>query len=84
VDLDSRSQIESFEIHTSNDVCNFKTPGPFSGESSENDEDSRIPVLKRFLETFGSSNDEIYKFYYRVNQLWADVEKITEWVSIDE
>jgi predicted dehydrogenase len=84
VDLDSRSQIELFEIHTPNDVCNFKILNPFSGESSENDEDSRVPVLKRFLEISGSSNDEIYKFYYRVNQLWAEVEKITEWVSIDE
>ena len=84
VDLDSHSQIESFEIYTSNDICNFKIPNPFSSENSEKDEDSRIPVLIRLLETLKLSNSEVYKFYFRVNQLWTDVEKITEWVFIDE
>ena len=84
VDLDSRSQIELFEIHTSNDACNLKIKTPFSGENFENYGDSRIPALKKLLKSFGSNSDEFYKFYYRVNQLWTEVENITEWISSDE
>jgi predicted dehydrogenase len=84
VDLDSYSKLELFEVHTSNEQCNIKILNPFSMEKVENDEDSRIAVLKKLLDTFSLGNDEIYKYYYRVNKLWAEVEKITEWISIDE
>jgi predicted dehydrogenase len=84
VDIDTRSQEESFNIHSSVGKINISTLSPFSGESSINDGDSRIPVLKKLLKSFASSNDELYEIYYRVNQLWAEVEEITEWISSDE
>lgn len=82
VDLDSRSQIESFEIRSLNAVCDLKIQGtnPFSGENHQNDEDSRIPVIRKLLATLGANDDEFYQLYGRVNQLWAEVERITEWV----
>lgn len=83
VDIDSRSQMESFEINSSSNIWELRIPSPFFCENSENEEDSRVPVLKKLLESFGTSNDELYKYYFRVNQLWAEVEEITEWVSIN-
>jgi hypothetical protein len=84
VDIDTSSQVESFSIHSPVSKINISTLSPFSGESSVNDGDSRIPALKKLLKSFELSNDELYEFYYRVNQLWAEVEEITEWISTDE
>jgi len=82
VDLNSRSQVDSFGIRSLHDGYDFEVQGtnPFSGEGPQNNEDSRIPVIEKLLATFGSHNGEFYRFYDGVNQLWSEVERITEWV----
>ena len=78
VDVNTASEVESFEIEDEQRIKAVHLKSPFSDENIFEGEDNRINSLMRLLATFDEPNLTYYKFYSRVNELWAETEQQTQ------
>ena len=82
VDVNTASEVESFEIEDEQRVKVVHLKNPFSEENIFEGEDNRINSLMRLLATFDDPNLNYYKFYFRVNELWAETEQQTQFCLV--
>ena len=75
VDVNTASEVESFEIEDEQKIKAVHLKSPFSEDNIFEGEDNRINSLMRLLATFDDPNLKYYNFYFRVNELWAETEQ---------
>lgn len=83
IDLNCKSGQHLFCIKNSSEEVNLIESSPFLSGDEELD-DSRIPVLKKIINSLELNNEKFYDFYFRVNGLWAEVETLTEGLSVND
>jgi hypothetical protein len=91
LNIDSKSNIEAFNIEmkylddSEIKYFNVNLIEPFGEISSVNlDLDSRTEVLQNIYSSIlqNEKNEETYTFYKQINNLWLNIEKVTNKVSI--
>ena len=82
VDLNCKSDQHLFSIKNLSGEVNLIESSPFSA-GYEDLEDSRIPILKKIINSLELNNEKFYDFYFRVNRLWLEVETLTERLSVN-
>jgi predicted dehydrogenase len=77
VHVDSRSTKKQFMMVCSigsKEKLMFKMGDPFEQEIRQGDDDARVGVLKRLIDSFGVDDISFDLFYKRVNALWQKIE----------
>lgn len=82
ININSKSRDEKFVI--SSHINNIVLKSPFDNQGSNALDDSRVPILKKLIDTNSKENKKIYKYYSDVNDLWLKVESNTVWKYLGE
>lgn len=72
IHIDSNSNINIFSIFTDN-ILLYVAKSPF--ESSFDNTDSRILLLKKHIDSIKNPNENYYKWYEKVLNLWSEIQK---------